>query len=247
MALVNRYKVRANCLTAETRHTGRSWEETGLAIRRVVPLTRPASSRPRSSLGGVRYIGHHEKASAAMVITSEGVLFGMGASRKRDVSRWSSESLAEACGLPWDMLARPRAASTRGERHRVVFAEDSVPAGLRCVPLSEQLHAPREQSRCTAKAGAARYGASVQRAECVSVMLMGSIRVACMQVCRDRMLQRSAPHVAGPGSAASRFSAGCRSARRSAASWRHRRQSARASISAGSRSGGSRPQAKSRP
>ena len=55
-----------------------------------------------------RYIGHHGRTGALLVMTSKGILRGTGARRVPEAERWTKDGWSELRGLPWEIKARTR-------------------------------------------------------------------------------------------------------------------------------------------
>ena len=91
--LISRYRRGEDGKTPEQRRTGKQWRkpalEFGEAImyKPAVAQTRPSGLQPKMELG--RYIGHHGRSSALLVMTPEGVRRGKAFTRLTKDRRWS--------------------------------------------------------------------------------------------------------------------------------------------------------------
>ena len=79
-----------------------------------------------------RYIGHHTRTGAVLVMTTQGVLRGMAFNRRPEGERWTTDDWDRLKGLPWDMVPR-----TSAGREAEVFA-DKEAVGLPITPAPPQ-------------------------------------------------------------------------------------------------------------
>lgn len=103
-ALINCCMVGADRLTVEIRRMGKSCRKPALQLMELIRIKEVGGGGADLDLH-LGYIDHHERASAVMVLASEGVAFGMCASPKGEEGRWSSKGLAETCELFVDSSA----------------------------------------------------------------------------------------------------------------------------------------------
>lgn len=140
-AVNNRSRVGSDGLTPDIRLMGRSGRRPALQFGELLHVQRAGLGEGYlgASLCDDRYIGHHERTGAAMIISNEGFSFGMGVSRRDPERRWLCEGLADLRGMRWGVKAEPRRAVEGGEAGRLDFPRKSY-TGARsqgAVPLED--------------------------------------------------------------------------------------------------------------
>ena len=178
-ALLNRYKVGADGLTAEMRRTGRAWRKPAIQFGERVyfkPAGGPqrGSSAPRLEEG--HYVGHHERTGSVMIMTKDGVYYGSTIKRKPEDERWNAQELEELKGYPWDMKVHKR---QDGEpRPRLL---NLAPA----IQRAEEV--PGSRARYVTRADIDRYGATDGCRGCTSIATDGVAKVPHSADCRQRI------------------------------------------------------------
>ena len=135
-----------------------------------------------------RYIGHHGKTGALLVLTEDGVKRGVGVRRLPIQDRWNKEGWDKLRGLPWDVKSRER--------------RSAIPAvrGEQQASLAQPLMAPAAERRlCVLAADIKHYGVTDSYLGCDSVVAHGKAipGVGHTQECRSRIEELLSREVLG--------------------------------------------------
>ena len=144
--MISRHRVGPDGCTAEKRRTGKNWRRPSFIYGELIcfkPAVNKTAQQKKGSFEPVmregRYLGHHGRTGALLVMTKDGVMKGGGARRMPEEKRWTTEGWSELKGLPWEVQPRQR---TVGKS--LVSGSDSERTPLLTGPVSVM---PAQQRR----------------------------------------------------------------------------------------------------
>ena len=113
--MISRHRVGKDGCTAEKRRTGKNWGRPGFQYGELIHVKEAMTKSAKQARGSYdmamregRYLGHHGRTGALLVMTKDGVIRGNGARRMPEERRWSTEGWDELKGLPWDVRPKRR-------------------------------------------------------------------------------------------------------------------------------------------
>ena len=121
--VINRYRVGVDGKTPEQRRTGKVWRKPALEYGERVFFREALGGATRKNALAVvtqegRYIGHHGRSGALLVLTSEGVKRGTSFRRVPSSEKWIKEGWGKLRGLPWEIQARAPRVPAIGDDER---------------------------------------------------------------------------------------------------------------------------------
>ena len=182
----NRYQIYSDGRTSEQRRTGKKWK------RPTVLFGEKCFFKPVARKGGAKkdgemkmkhgiYVGQHERTSAHLLMTPEGVMRGVGLHRLPKEERWDITFLKQCKGLPWEM--RP---SQRKNMLGDVFDEDEK-SRLAAIPVVLPQKAKKRQFYVL-RSDIEKHGATASCNGCMA-LAAGMTGVPHSDECRNRILE----------------------------------------------------------
>ena len=129
---INRYKVGDDGKTPEQRRPGKRWRKPALEFGERVMIREAQTSQQRhrtafeAKMIYGRYIGHHGRTGALLVLTEDEVKRGVGVRRLAIQERWNKEGWDKLRGLPWDVKSRETLSPTSSTRRTTGLASAAI-------------------------------------------------------------------------------------------------------------------------
>ena len=186
--MITRHRVGPDGRTAHKRRTGKSWNRPAFQFGEQVFVKTVMTKSARKGRGAYhpvmqegRYLGHHGRTGALLIMTDQGVVRGSGARRVPEERRWSLEGWDNLRGLPWDVQPP----------ERVVALKDLVSGSdVGANPLPRAASGVAQDRRMyVTKADFERFGGTDGCPGCVSVHIHGKAVVTHNDACRTRMAE----------------------------------------------------------
>ena len=105
--MISRHRIGKDGRTAERRRTGRNWRRPAFQFGELIFVRTVMPKAERAKRGSYemmmregRYLGHHGRTGALLVMTEDGIIRGSGARRVPEERRWSTEGWDRLKGLP---------------------------------------------------------------------------------------------------------------------------------------------------
>ena len=118
-ALITRFRIGLDGKTPQQRATGRQWRKPQVIYGEKIMIKEIKSGKKndlQEKMTEGRYIGHHGRNTALLVLTKDGVKRGTGFRRLPESERWNPDGWSELSGMPWDIRrAAPSSAPAIGE------------------------------------------------------------------------------------------------------------------------------------
>ena len=178
--LMSRYKRGPDGRTPEQRRSGKAWRKPAIAAAFGERLYFREVGEGVRVLKVGRYIGHHGRTGALLVMTEDGVKKGTGVRRLGEHDRWSPDGWERLKGLPWahdaERPVRPGESLIEDGRLVVPPAE----TGPRAAPVVQRrIYIRREE--------VFKYGATAGCPACDCVLEEKRITVPHSEACRARI------------------------------------------------------------
>ena len=182
--LLNRYRVGTDGKTAEKRRCGRNWHKPALALGEKI-YVKPAVDKKRKNdlepkMVEGRYVGHHGRTGAVMVLTEKGVVRGVSFRHQTDAERWSTGFLDEIKGFPWKFKPDDREAG---------FPAVPLQVGAVPPPIARPTESPPRPQRkmYVLKADIEKHGPTDECVACTRLFLGERSKDPHSDKCRERI------------------------------------------------------------
>ena len=188
--MISRHRIGKDGRTAERRRTGRNWRRPAFQFGELIFVRTVMPKAERAKRGSYemmmregRYLGHHGRTGALLVMTEDGIIRGSGARRVPEERRWSTEGWDRLKGLPWEV--RPM---QRRTGRNLASGKDAEPLSL---PSSGAIRVLPSQERrmYVTRADIQRFGETPGCPGCTCIAMGGCVEVAHNDQCRMRIGQ----------------------------------------------------------